>query len=293
MSKRLTIARALDDYVAERAPAVIAVARMQRAAALLKRAVGTVNASDRKAVAASVVRYTELRRGRRKKKISDATIGRDLIVLRAALRHAWKGGRLLNAPYVAIPPAAHPRQRWLTVAEAKALLHQCETETYLFALLAFTTGARLSAMLELTWDRIDLERRIIDFRAPHPLAHRRKHRAVVPIAEPLHRELMRAYDVSRRQRKRRRPDHLFSFGSGREARRRLGAAAADAKLKGVTPHVLRHTAATWMLGEGGVPLLMASAMLGHRSTLITEQVYTHLTAFHLRAAANLLGDMVR
>lgn len=288
--RRLTIARALDDYVAERAGAVIAAERLTVAAKRLKAALGSVPAGDRKALAAAVARYVARRS---KDKAAPGTVARDLVVLRAAVRHAWKAGRLDAPPYIAMPAAGRSRQRWLTQTEAKALLKHCESGVYLFALIALTTGARLSAILELTRDRVDLQQRTIDFRSPHPKAHRRKHRAVVPIAEPLYRELLRERKAQRRHHLHARKGYVVPFGEGRQARRLLRVAATEAGLEGVTPHVLRHTAATWMLGEGGVPLIIASAMLGHRSTLITEQIYAHLTAHHLTDAANLLGDMVR
>ena len=50
-------------------------------------------------------------------------------------------------------------------------------------------------------------------------------------------------------------------------------------------------AATWMLAHG-VPLVDTSRMLGHASTLITEQVYAHLMAEALRPAANTLSRLV-
>ena len=45
----------------------------------------------------------------------------------------------------------------------------------------------------------------------------------------------------------------------------------------VTPHSLRHGFATIMLEEG-VPMKVVSAQLGHSSTRITEDVYSHVTA---------------
>jgi integrase len=281
------VGRALDAYVAERADIVIDSGRLKRAARRLKggagAALGKVDAASRTALAAEVKAYT----ARRRKTVTGSTVRRELIVLRAALRHAWKAGRLAFPPYIAMPEAGPHRQRWLPRGEAQALLRCCDPAVYTFALIALCTGARLSAILELTWDRADLERRVIDFRAPHPKASRRKHRAVVPIADVLHRELRKDW----RRLKPRGDDRVVPL-SARRVQRLIRAAAEEAGLEAVTPHVLRHTAATWLLADGAVPLLMASGMLGHRSSLITEQVYTHLTAGHLTEAANVLGDMV-
>jgi len=45
----------------------------------------------------------------------------------------------------------------------------------------------------------------------------------------------------------------------------------------VTPHGLRHTAASLMLAAG-VPLIVVSHQLGHANPNVTAQVYAHLLA---------------
>jgi integrase len=49
---------------------------------------------------------------------------------------------------------------------------------------------------------------------------------------------------------------------------------ADAGLKDVTPHTLRHTSATWM-AQAGVPLWVIAKYLGHSSSRTTEKIYAH------------------
>ena len=46
---------------------------------------------------------------------------------------------------------------------------------------------------------------------------------------------------------------------------------------GATPHSMRHATATILLEEG-VPMRVVSELLGHSSTRITEDVYSHVTA---------------
>ena len=62
--------------------------------------------------------------------------------------------------------------------------------------------------------------------------------------------------------------------------------------RAVTPHVLRHTAATCLL-EAGVDVRFVQRLLGHRS-ILTTQIYTHVGDAALKAAietADIFGRL--
>lgn len=143
-----------------------------------------------------------------------------------------------------------------------------------------TTAARVGVFLELTWDRVDLERRQLDLRldAQGP----RKGRAVVPINNTLMAALTAAKEAAL-------SDHVIEWAGALMASIRTGFAAAVARagLKSVSPHVLRHTAAVRM-ASAGVPMARISQFMGHSNTVVTERVYARFAPDHLSDAASAL-----
>ena len=73
----------------------------------------------------------------------------------------------------------------------------------------------------------------------------------------------------------------------KKVRRGITAAAHRAGIVGVTPHVLRHTAAVWM-AEAGRAMSEIAQYLGHADSRITERVYARYSPNHLRKAADAL-----
>ena len=217
--------------------------------------------------------YTERRR---KAGIADGTIIKDLGVLKAAVN--W-GGKGLGAAFE-MPAAPPPRERYLTKAERDRLLEACDLpHLKLFVELAIGTGGRAGALLDLTWDRVDLERGQIRLSRGEG---RRKGRATVSIPDRLVKALREAQRAAT-------TEWVIEWASKpvKTLKRSFETACVKAGLEDVTPHVLRHTAAVWM-AEAGVPMSQIAQFLGHTKTSITERVYARYSPDFLRNAAKAL-----
>jgi integrase len=133
---------------------------------------------------------------RRKQGISDGTIWTELTTLRTALAFAVKMGWPPKAPYIKVPQKPMPREHHLTRSEVDRLIACAETpHVKLFIRLALATAGRMSALLELTWVRVDLEARRIYLRNPE-IAITAKGRATVPINDSLLEALQEAQRVA-------------------------------------------------------------------------------------------------
>lgn len=218
--------------------------------------------------------------------VTDGTIRTELNQLRAAMLWGVKHGLLSKAPMMDMPPVSKPRERHLTHREFEALLDAAEApHLKLYLLLAISTAGRNAALLEVTWRQIDFERGNVHL--GDPLALRpRKGRATVPMTN----ELRAALSVAKAQATT-TTDRVIEY-AGRpvaSVRTTLTKAAKRAGVKGVTPHVLRHTAAVWM-AEAGHSMSEIAAVLGHSDDAITQRVYAHLSPTHLRGAVSALEN---
>lgn len=119
---------------------------------------------------------------------SSGTARRELGVLRAAINHAHREGRLTRSVAVHLPTSGAPRDRWLTRVEAAALLRAALREPRvrlylpLFILIGLYCGRRKEAILSLRWSQVDLSAGRIDFRAPGaPQTNKRRGRIPIPL----------------------------------------------------------------------------------------------------------------
>lgn len=218
-------------------------------------------------------RYAKARRiaGR-----SDGTVLKEINVIRQAMN--WN--KVRDARFEA-PSAPPPRDRYLTKDEARRLREACkQPHVRLYVWLALATAARRGALLSLTWDRVDFERKQIDLREPSEVG--RKKRAIIKMNTQI-------IDVLIEAKKAAQTSYVIEYAGKQVGNIKKGflAAVARAGLEDVTPHDLRHTAAVWMV-EGGTPMDQVSQYLGHSSTRVTESVYARFSPDYLSKAAETL-----
>lgn len=206
------------------------------------------------------------------RKVSAGTIIKDLGLLRTALK--GMGGKFW------LPAAPQPRDRFLTKREFEKLLKASSLpHLRLFLVLAITTAGRSGAILGLTWDRVDFTRgqiRLADGRSGA------KGRAAPPMNNAARTALEAAH-------KGRTSEWVIEWAGSqvKTVKRAFREACAKAALEGVTPHVLRHTAAVWMI-EAGASITEVAQYLGHSDTRTTFRVYARHSPDHLRNAAKAL-----
>lgn len=221
----------------------------------------------------AATRFRKDRNGQRHQ-IGDGTIRRELGALGAALRYCVGEGRLLTAPLVHMPEKPAPKERWLTRAEAAALLRAARSSRHLayFILIGLYTGTRKEAILSMAFRPntkggwIDCESGVM-YRAAEDMRKTKKRRPPVRMPRKLLGHMRRLENSGQRW-----PVQFqgVSVASVKTAWRR---ACKDAGLEGVTPHTLRHTAITWAM-QRGVPLSDAAGFFGV-TVEVLERVYFH------------------
>ena len=283
-----TVSVILGAYLVDRKPVVRSYGTLEAAAKALRRHLGDLQpdhltkerahfyARQRRAEGHAVGPAT----ARRRKPTSDGTVIRELLTLRAALKWALAAKWIADVPHIAVPRQPPPRDRWLTREEADRLLAGAVApHVRVFLTLALYTAARAGALLDLTWDRVHLGARLIDFEA----VGGGKRRVPVPIGDKLLPVLQEAREAAT-------CPYVVEHASAKVSSVKTGtrAAARRAGLPGVTPHILRHTAATWM-ALNGVSMDDIARFLGHGDVRVTQRVYAKYTPDYLRNAIKALS----
>jgi integrase/recombinase XerD len=225
----------------------------------------------------------------RREGLADSTVARKLASIRGLHRFLVVEGMAETDPTALItgPRRPDPFPKALSIDRAIALVEAPGNETVAArrdsALLEFlyATGARVSETVNVDLGHVDLDDRVVI------VTGKGNKQRVVPLGGKAVAAI-RAWLPDRLSLVRRDVggDPLFvNLRGGRLTRQgvfdivKRHAPAADIPPDEVSPHVLRHSAATHMV-EGGADLRTVQEMLGH-ATITTTQVYTRVSHAHV------------
>jgi integrase len=211
------------------------------------------------------------------------TINTELSHLRNCLNWAYKkAGAISRVPPIEVPPAPDSDVQPLTDNEIQSIVDNCVApHIRLAVIMLLTTGGRVSAILDRTWDKIDFDRGVIDLRLTDGIT--RKGRAVLPMNALARTALQTAYSA-------RQSEWVVEYNGKpiKSMRKGYSNALRRAGLSGVRIHQIRHTVAVRML-SAGKPIEQGSQYLGHSNIHVTQKVYARFLPEHLSDAAEILS----
>ena len=212
-----------------------------------------------------------------------ATANHVLTILKAALNHAWRDGRVQSdEAWRRVQPfrgVEAPRIRYLSVDELRRLLNASEPDFRGLVRAALLTGCRYGELTAMRCDDFDPDARAVHVR----ISKSGKARSV-----PLTDEGFQFFADTTAGRG--GDDIMLRRADGKQwgkshQRRRMADAAEIAKVPDVSFHSLRHAYASG-LAMNETPMRVIAEVLGHADTRICEKHYAHL-------APSYVADTIR
>jgi integrase len=206
---------------------------------------------------------------------SAATYNRLVNVVRAALNLAVVRGWLERAPKLTRRKVIRSEPRWLTRDEWARLRAELPGHLRPMADFAVATGIRWGNVAGLTWDRVDMRRRLVTVAAQRAKGRRS---LSIPLS-PAALDALRAAAAGQKgagDARRPRTGLVFTYAGGALRSPKTAWASAIARA-GIAParwHDLRHTWASWHV-QALTPLAVLKE-LGGWASIEQVQVYAHL-----------------
>jgi integrase len=210
---------------------------------------------------------------------ANATVNRTLALLRAILRKCARDWEWLDrTPAVRLLKEPSRRIRFLTHDQARKLLRELPPHLHDMALFTLSTGLRRANVTGLTWEQVDLPRKLAWI---HPDQAKARKAIAVPLNET-------AMHVIRAQ-KGRHPVFVFSYEGNpifQVSTKAWYNALKRAGIENFRWHDLRHTWASWHV-QSGTPLFALQELAGWETEKMVRR-YAHLAADHLAVYADRL-----
>ncbi len=224
----------------------------------------------------------------RKKGLAPRSIARVLVSMRSFYDHLVENGERADNPSTNLssPRLWRKLPTVLSESEVESLLAAPEVEQPLglrdkaMLELLYATGMRVSELVELDLAQLRTEFGFVVVRGKGD-----KER-IVPVGENAELWLGRYLDNARPLIHKGRHERVFVNGRGGPLSRqgfwkRLRGYGLECGIRGVSPHIVRHSFATHLL-EHGADLRSVQMMLGH-ADISTTQIYTHIHAQRLKS----------
>jgi integrase len=235
-------------------------------------------------------------------------------VLHKALDQAMRWGLVVRnvTDLVTAPRRSTPEMRTLSVEEASRLLEAASGERLeALYILAVTCGLRLGELQALRWRDVDLDGARLRVTATYqgmvdgePLlaepktarSRREIHLSALAVAAVRRHHLAQLEERMRAANLWENHDLVFTSERGRPLdgnnfRQRAFARLLErADLPHIRFHDLRHTAATLLMSQG-VPIKVASEMLGHADITTTLRTYSHVLPGMQQQAADAMDRL--
>lgn len=223
-----------------------------------------------------------------KRKKSAHTARKHFVTVSAAIKKAVDWNYIAVNPFnkVTKPKLPEVPPLFFTKSDFQKLLSVIDNENFKqFVTVAVLSGLRLSELINLKWDAIDLIGKIIHVKNTEEFTTKSKKIRQVPMNESLYRIFA--------GRKETAVTELVFHRNMRTLCRHYVSKKFKGYVKasGVNPklhfHSLRHTTASWMV-QSGVSLYVVQQILGHSSIKVTEK-YSHLEPTQLNDAMSKIS----
>lgn len=213
------------------------------------------------------------------RKAAESTIRYELLMISTACKWGREKKFTEATPTMWLPADGERKIRHLTHEQFETFYEAVKApHARLYVLLGLYTMARPTAILDLTWDRVDFERGLVDL---NPAGRRQtaKRRPIVPMSDDLREALEAAV-------KARQTSHVIERGAKRvHNMKKAFQAASERSGIHVTPYMLRHTGAVWA-AEQGMSMTELAQFMGHDDDRTTQMHYARYSPEHLRKVAN-------
>ena len=221
-------------------------------------------------------------KAQRKGEVSPATVNRGLAVLSSILSRAMQWGKLIDHPMkggkVKKLREESVKERILSADEERKLVRTCSGWFRDFVVMALDTGMRVSELVNLKREDVDLNNLVVTVR--HTKSGRdRKIPMTKRVVSMIRRRVKDGGDS----------EFVFPQGKGKwpwRVRSAFVRACKKASLQGLRFHDFRHTYATRLV-TGGIDLATVQRLVGHQNIQMTIR-YAHPGSEDVKRAVRVL-----